>query len=215
MFHHTHLLRMQILSDPGARFKEKKKKYTSSHHQQHPTAAPLGICSVDSTQIFGLKYENLPPVHSEDKSPSAASKGIASEMMNGHVCLSRWTGGGTARMGVWRQSTLSYPRCESRLTVLILETLQMSDLGRHSCIHAQIHIKYFLAVKIIIHPCMSAANAAICYSQCNMQKQFYPLHIYTVPIYNGQTYTPYHLSAMKHTHAATDSIHCYLNENNG
>lgn len=94
----------------GLGLKEKKKKYTSSHHQQHPTATPLGIYSVDSTQIFGLKYENLPPVHSEDKSPSAASKGIASEMMNGHVCLSRWTGGATARMGVWRSEYSLIPK---------------------------------------------------------------------------------------------------------
>lgn len=157
-------------------------------------------------QIFSLKYENLPPEHSEDKSPSAASLGTASEMMNGHVCLSRWTGGATVRMGVWRQSTLSYSRCESRLTLLNMETRQMSDLGRHSCIHAQTWIKYFLKLKFTIQ--LTAANAAIwCHLQTelwshwyNIQTQVYPLHIYTVPVYNVHTHTPYHLSLRKKKH---------------
>ena len=66
-------------------------------------------------------------------------------MMNDHACLSRWAGGATVWMGVCRQSTLSCLRCGSRLTALIMEALQMSDLGRRQnhpylCTRARSHI---------------------------------------------------------------------------
>lgn len=139
-------------------------------------------------------------------------------MMNGRACSSRWAGGASVWMGVCRTSTLSYLRCGSRLTALIIEALQVSDLGRqqkhphlHTHRHTHIQTTYFHTVKITVQLspfiplCPSWLPPIGAYLIANWARYLMTQHSQTLYISINALQNPQH-QFMMHTHILEDTL---------
>lgn len=101
--------------------------YLQNHLPSSPQ--PASHCSANKSRLETPDARIA--MQSEDKkNPPTVSWGIASGIMNGHVCPSEWAGGAAAWMGICEMSVLPTARCEWRMTILIRKALQMIDLER-------------------------------------------------------------------------------------